>query len=325
MNNRLVFNHHSLPFPSAAQADAAIPAFLRLALKARHSGFSVVLVDERIDASWFRIKLSEGYFWQDWHNRYSDGNSDSILAFRDITTRQPLFTADEKKRITLFEVHLPDSSEPLIALQAANHHEAPLLSFPTRLPWTQSPVVAIMERLTDDEEMESIRIEIHNLYDSGDPGNLAVLETMRQEQSDNIRRGRELHANLDNLYPALGFCSKSRRQLASWSQAPTLLKKVKEAFSVLNDLSEDWEKENMAGYTHQQLRQSGMDVSSESDSVAQNSKLRRHREFRLPTGEKVFFENHVKLGDYRIHFYPDPGARKIFIGYVGPHLPTAKS
>lgn len=63
-----------------------------------------------------------------------------------------------------------------------------------------------------------------------------------------------------------------------------------------------------------------MDVSDESDSVKHNSKLSSHRYFNLPIGGVHCFL-HIKFGDIRIHFYPNDSNRKIYIAYVGTHLP----
>jgi hypothetical protein len=64
-------------------------------------------------------------------------------------------------------------------------------------------------------------------------------------------------------------------------------------------------------------------VSGESKNVKNNPKLKKERIFFLPNGTKQFFEKHIKLsGGFRLHFYPDETQKKIYIGYVGPHLPN---
>ena len=64
-------------------------------------------------------------------------------------------------------------------------------------------------------------------------------------------------------------------------------------------------------------------TSGESATVEQNSKLKKLREFEID-GNKEYFQNHIKnLSDgYRIHYFEK--REKIYIGYIGKHLPTHK-
>jgi hypothetical protein len=104
----LVFNHHSLPFATANDADNAIPNFLKVCIKSQNVGLATIIVDETVDRDWFRLELSEGYFWQDWHRKNQYGGSrDIIRAFRSLATRQPFFsTEDIENGVDLFEVSL---------------------------------------------------------------------------------------------------------------------------------------------------------------------------------------------------------------------------
>jgi hypothetical protein len=80
-------------------------------------------------------------------------------------------------------------------------------------------------------------------------------------------------------------------------------------------------------YTHNTLRSIGIphQVSGEKETVRNDPRLRKVREFWLDSGEKVLFENHIKLSSgFRIYFYPDPNQRRIHVGYIGRHLPTAR-
>ena len=65
--------------------------------------------------------------------------------------------------------------------------------------------------------------------------------------------------------------------------------------------------------------------SLESETVRNDSKLRSMREFFIG-GKKVFFSNHMKLFDgYRMYYHEifcNENKSYIYIGYLGPHLPT---
>lgn len=86
--------------------------------------------------------------------------------------------------------------------------------------------------------------------------------------------------------------------------------KFNEALSILRDLEKGYTK--LSDYT----------ISTEGNIVKQNPILNKFRKFTI-NGEKEFFWNHIKnFGDHRIH-YIERGD-KIYIGYIGPHLPTKK-
>lgn len=325
MNDSLVFNHHALPFDSTETADAELPDFLRLCVRAQVAGFRVVLLDESCDANWFRLELSPGYFWQDWHNRHGgDGeNRDMIRAFRTIATRQPFFSTEDLDRgCDLIEVFLQDSQESLDALLAAVWHESHLISLPTRFPWNRSPVDAVVVSLDASDHLQEIPTRIVNLCSLRVWADLEP--EIRERKNAAIRSGKLLLKEWQRLYPALSVCGKAFEQLSRWSHGLKLLDQVKESLAVLNAFSEKWGSRDIPDYFHDALRTLGLNynVSGESASVSQNPSLRKHREFWLPSGKQAYFENHIKLmGNYRLHFYPDAEARIVFIGYIGPHLP----
>ena len=167
MSHPLVFNHHSLPLNSADDIHSAVSKFLKISLGAHRIGFTVILVDETIDKTWFRLELIKGYFWKDWHNRYSNNpqTKDLIRTFRRIATQQPFFSnQDYADNVELFDVRLLETEENVPALKAAAWHESPLLSFPTRPPWTASPLLVLVEKLSDDGEIVNSTDELRNLY-----------------------------------------------------------------------------------------------------------------------------------------------------------------
>lgn len=63
-------------------------------------------------------------------------------------------------------------------------------------------------------------------------------------------------------------------------------------------------------------------VSYESNTTNNNPKTSALRWFQVPNGDSKYFEPHIKMGNFRIHFYPDEKEHIIYVGYIGPHLPT---
>lgn len=322
MNNLLVFNHHSLPFCSIEDAERGVIDFLKICLKAQNLGKSIILVDEDIDRTWFRVELAENYFWQDWYNKKGQDRED-LRAFRSISTRQPLFDQkDQMEGLDLFEVLMPNFDKELIALKAAVWNESPLISFYTRSPWKESPFKVIKKELNEYGAIISQGFELWNLC------TIKILQEYAQliriQQSGAITSGKTLFKNLGSLFPELIFCGKANEQLMSWSCSGSLLDQVKESLTALNEFTSLWKQGYFHEYSHDNLRSSGLNhlVSNESESIRTNPKLRSHREFWIPTGRKIFFESHIKISQgYRVYFYPDYHTRSTYVGYIGVHPP----
>ena len=323
----LIFNHHCLPFDSPQRADEAVPDFLKLCIKAQNIGLGTILVDESIDKDWFRLELASRYFWQDWHNKVQSGDDlvakDQIRAFRSIATRQPFFsTKDINENVDLFEVSL-DGDASFSALRAAAWHESPLAGFPTRSPWLNSPLTVIVEEFDQEGDIKQRSLDLMNFF------TLEIFEQCSNEILEKrnalISSGKALFDEKEHLFPGLSFCGKAPQQLRHWSAGPSILDQVKEALTVLNRFCGVWGEAKYREYRHDVLRDLGLnhEVSGESTTLLNNRKLREEREFWLPTGKKEVFQNHIKLNKgFRLHFFTDPYAKKIFIGYIGPHLRT---
>jgi len=65
-----------------------------------------------------------------------------------------------------------------------------------------------------------------------------------------------------------------------------------------------------------------LEISPESESTMKQEKLSNMRLCKTPDGSTKCFNWHIKTGDLRLYFYPEN--KKIFIGYIGKHLPTVK-
>jgi len=67
-------------------------------------------------------------------------------------------------------------------------------------------------------------------------------------------------------------------------------------------------------------RSTSLSISPESEGTMK--KYYNERIFKMPDGTTRCFELHIKTGELRFHFYPENS--KIYIGYIGKHLPTVK-
>lgn len=322
MSGVLIFNHHSLPFKSEAEAESSMLEFLKICIACKNIGFNTILVDESIDANWFRLELVKGYYWQDWYNRHNkDENKDILRAFRSIHTSQPLFSMDDvEKDVELLDVEFLGEID-YNALRAACWNHSPISSFPTNELWATSPLAVKLHKLGQDGELECEEDKIVNIY------SMEVYEKEKDNflssRNELLKKGAELVTNWDGCFPHLQKCGKSEEQLFRWTAGHTIFKQVVSSLTILNSFAESWKIGSIKDYSHESLREFGLNhrVSGESDTVKNNSDLRRTREFYSPMGVKLFFGNHIKISKgYRIHFYPDAETKNILVGYIGKHL-----
>ena len=109
------------------------------------------------------------------------------------------------------------------------------------------------------------------------------------------------------------------RQILSMGNGPLLLQ-VFDRLYELNKYGGIWKK---GDFSILDLNaRTNLNASDESDTTKQNEHLARHRYFKIPNVGSQYCWFHVKTGGHRYHFYPDAGNHKIYVVYVGPHLPT---
>lgn len=327
MTLALVFNHNSLPCSSVETAQQTVVRFIKLALTCRQRfGFELLLVDTTVDKNWFGIELASDYFWRTWFDwaKQQPHLTESVRAFRSLQTRQPMLTPEDAKQIEdTLEVGIVQSKENLNTLRAAYWHQTFLISFPTAKPWDHPFIDVWVKKLCIDGSLDEQNTQIKNLF-ALEQSLTVHGDTLRSLRNDRLQAGRDIWNNRATFFPNLVFLEAPfGDQLRNWSGRTDVLNKARDALSVMNDFVTRWQSGEFADYQHNHLAACGLstEVSGESPSVANHSSKRAEREFWLPHGEKVYFENHVKLpASFRLHFYPSIQDKIIFVGYLGPHL-----
>jgi hypothetical protein len=119
----------------------------------------------------------------------------------------------------------------------------------------------------------------------------------------------------EKLFPSLTLCGEVEGQifnLGTSSEFSQIVSKLRE----FDRAVKGWTN---GKFNYQEInRNFSLNMSPESDTTMR--KFKGERMFSLPSGEIVCFELHIKTGNLRFHFYPDNGARKVYVGYIGPHL-----
>lgn len=75
MTQSLIFNHHSLPLTNNQNSDEFIYNFIKLCVKLSNVGLNTILLDETVDKDWFKLKITDNYFWRDWYNKNKGNNN----------------------------------------------------------------------------------------------------------------------------------------------------------------------------------------------------------------------------------------------------------
>jgi hypothetical protein len=321
MNVPIVFNHHSLPFSTSEAAREKIPEFIKICLSARRTGFSPILIDYTQDITWYRIQLAKDYYWSDWvkEKKHNPQDRDLISAFNLIATKTPLLEQEEMDEA--FDLLEPFPGTKFIALRASAFFNLPLVSFPTCKPWTQSSIC--VNCLTLDNYGDSHEKEVHLVnWFSYESFNI-YKNSIKSENEERISSGKQLLEEFNTQFPLIKLCGNAPKQLNKWSASHELLNEIRESLTILNLFAEKWNNNEIIDYSHVQLRMLGLNhaVSGESQSVLNNPKKISARQFHLPNGDKIIFENHIKFSQgFRLHFFPDHKTKTIFIGHIGNHL-----
>ena len=120
----------------------------------------------------------------------------------------------------------------------------------------------------------------------------------------------------DVLFSNIKFCESAFVYICSYSEAE--IRQILERLLEIDEFGSNWTSGTFpmgALNSKTNLR-----ASFESASTNNSSRLRLMRTFTLPNGKSEYFEAHIKMGNFRIHFFPDESTHTIYIGYIGSHL-----
>ena len=131
---------------------------------------------------------------------------------------------------------------------------------------------------------------------------------------------RDLWERRNKLFPSLVLCGNVEDQIKQIGDSG-YLNQIVEKLRVLNNAVSSWDT---GDFNYKAINRGyPLRISPESSSTMAEEKLRNHRMFSLPDNRRECFELHIKTGDLRFHFYPDNQAKIVYVGYIGPHLPTS--
>ena len=131
---------------------------------------------------------------------------------------------------------------------------------------------------------------------------------------------RTMWGKREKLFPNLILCGEVKNQLqmiGGSSHFNQIIDRLRE----FNDAVAEWKT---GDFSYKQINQNySLRISPETSQTM--DKYGNERIFSLPKGGTQTFELHIKTGDLRFHFYPENNTKKIYVGYIGPHLSTVSN
>lgn len=310
----MIFNELSLdpPFGDSYLAREKIANFIRTMAVARLRG---VVGPLRTPSNFCSLDLAPGYSIGAW---FVDETVERELKgrLRSEVTKAPyleeLFAAFEEANDALAEVQ--HDGLVGVGLGLAAFQDLPLLSFAAER-WQEVELTVETHLLTEEEEA----VETQAVVNWHDPKSIGGFETwIDDRQRSEIRDGEELLAQAEEVLPRLDIMPACRDQIAGLTGNERPFREVIRHLIALNRRAATWFDGPF---------EAGCEVpcSDESDTVHNNARFRQARTFVCDDGEARLFSWHSKINcqAWRIHFIADAATRRVSIGYVGRHLPTA--
>ena len=307
----MVFNELSLQMAADIRtARSWMEAFIQAVNAATSHGVSRVI---RTKNDIFDITLAVDYPLRCWLND-REVDRDMQRYIKALTTKAP------------FWEDLPDLYDNVLAcefmfndleaqgLGVAYLLESLAVSLPSEESWNSALLTLNMNCISEDDQIEEKTVEvIHTSHHSHVAEHARwISERLRSDVQD----GPDLWNRRVELFPSLVFCEVVGNQIQSLS--PTMLYPVVRGLFNLEAYCRDWSE---GGFNPTQLA-----TKATTETSRTLEEYGKERNFLCPGGKRCTFSWHIRLTPHgwRVYFHPEPRTKTMIIGYVGPHLPTAR-
>ena len=263
-------------------------------------------------------ELAPGYSLPHWRNDVRV-NRDERQLFRQYTTRSPLLDGALERIVERWpgcEAHFEGALAK--GLLAAFLLDSLAASLPSDPVWQVARLrVRILELDGNGEIGSTDQTILHAASPQHVREHAPLFEARRRQLADS---GRNIVEQRESLLPRFRFCGNVEQALRDMGPNDPGLGWVRRSLFELNDRCAAWTE---GEFQHDMLRGS---PSRESETVGNNDELRRLRVFSSPDGQERYFEWHLKYHaqNLRLHYFPKNDERVVLIGYIGPHLRTAR-
>jgi hypothetical protein len=201
-----------------------------------------------------------------------------------------------------------------LGLGAGSLLDSPVISFFGDSRFGTDPAIVRMLKINEASDIEEEDVEVCSLVKENQVATRATW--IRERLQKEINSGDELWENRGTYFPQLVFLDKTEAGIRGLAcHAPDLQLICRHLF-VLNNYLAQWAGGGFA--------LGGIPWSRESESTRNNANLMAPRTFVFSDGLSRVCEYHTKPNRRtRIHFFPDLGNRKAYVGHVGGHLPLS--
>jgi hypothetical protein len=192
--------------------------------------------------------------------------------------------------------------------------ESLAVSLPSEESWNSALLILNAKRISEDDQLEEKTIEVIH---ASCPSHVDEhIQWISEHLYSGVQDGPDLWNRRAELFPSLAFCEAVGERIQSLS--PTMLNPVVRCMSDLEAYCRGW---SAGRFDSTQLAR-----KATRESQATLNQYGTERNFLCPGGERRIFSWHVRLTphSWRVYFDPEPRTRTMIIGYVGPHLPTAR-
>lgn len=264
--------------------------------------------------------LAPGYLVSQWLN---DGSvkADERLFIKTIATKAPYLEdilealSEEQKRVFKFRFEERDS----IGLGVAYLLDCPAAALGCNVKFHQDPAKIQIESLDENNQSEEQTVEVCCLTSVEQVAKRGAWLQAHISRENKINNGTDLWDKRDVVWPDLVFARTVQAQVKSFTGNEQFFRQIIRHLDTLNEAATTWASGSFFP--------KGVRWSNESESTMKRPDLLQLRQFTFPDGRVWTCSLHTKLigPNLRIHFAAEKAAQKIYVGYIGPHLPTAGS
>lgn len=305
MVNFVLLNEMSLPLSRSTDVYEKFFYFLKIAKDLKKRNIEKI----RIEKDLKDFEIIDGVYFQEFLGTIKNPDSrtkiKAFFANRTIQLESPLIKDDEDSGDLLIEnEYFFNGNSTIGAFACAEIYNTIVISFSSNQLWDRA-FINIKKESINSSNKEDIKIR-----------HISTLEhfSSHDDYFEKLEKFLQLNIKPSNFWDKKDYlfknkiliCQEVKEQISSIDS-----RVFNQALSILRDL--DSGDKQLKDFT----------TSSESKSVQKTPALKKLREFYVDS-KREFFKNHIKNlpKGYRIHYLEKN--EKIYIGYVGKHLPTKK-
>lgn len=314
MKLQMVLNSLSFSsIPDEYQARQFMSGLIQTLQAGIKAGLDKVL---RTEQPVYSMEFSPNYCVADWFtDRQVEREAKQFFA--SLVTKCPVLedlTQAQKDGVMSTECFFEEQS--ILEIAAVVFFHGVLVSLASAEKWQQPNLViqSICMLENGDIEEEDAVVTHASSPQHIDSHRAWIQELLRSD----LETGADLWTRRGKLFPCLEFCVEVEEQLMDLGKGNPQFKGILEKLTLLDDAARDWTEDAF------DPRSALPKASPESESTMQQ--YESSRIFTKNDGQPIVFSWHVRLTPNAWRLYFDfettdaPG--KLFIGYIGEHLPT---